>query len=184
MYKTFSAQGSPLHYRAAGSFSRIITIMRKTRLYLGAILLAFFTLGHAMAAERINTLEKHGLFSYEPSGIAIRGYDTVAYFTQGKPVKGSDDFTTEWEDATWKFSSQEHLDLFTADPQKYAPQYGGYCAYGVAQESLVKIEPDQWTIHDDKLYLNYNAKLNNEWKKDVSGYISKADTLFESLLAE
>ncbi|MFT6255288.1 MAG: YHS domain-containing protein, partial [Granulosicoccus sp.] len=81
------------------------------------------------AAEKINTLEKAGFFGYEPSGIAIRGTDTVAYFTQGKPVKGSDEFTTEWQGVTWKFASQMHLDLFVATPEKYAPHYGGYCAY-------------------------------------------------------
>lgn len=156
--------------------------MRVARLLFTSVLLVLATLGQVSAAERINTLEKQGLFSYEPSGIAVRGYDTVAYFTEGKPVKGSDDFTTDWQGATWKFSSQEHLDLFTAHPEQYAPQYGGYCAYGVAQESLVKIEPDQWTIYDDKLYLNYNAKLNAEWKKDIPGYIETADKLFESLL--
>ena len=156
--------------------------MHKARLLLTTALLLFLTLGNAWAAERINTLEKQGLFSYQPSGIAIRGYDTVAYFTEAKPVKGDDQFTTEWQSATWKFSSQEHLDLFTTDPQKYAPQYGGYCAYGVAQNNLVKIEPDQWTIHDDKLYLNYNAKLNKEWKMDIPGFIKTADELFESLL--
>lgn len=158
--------------------------MRLARLFISSVLLILATIGQVSAAERINTLEKHGLFSYEPSGIAIRGYDTVAYFTEGKPMEGSDEFTTDWQGATWKFASQEHLDLFKADPQKYAPQYGGYCAYGVAQESLVKIEPDQWTIHDDKLYLNYNAKLNNEWKKDIPGYIAAADKLFESLLEQ
>jgi len=138
----------------------------------------------AMAAERINTLEKKGLFGYEPNGVAIRGYDTVAYFTQGKPVEGDDQFATEWSGATWKFSSQENLDLFVAAPEKYAPQYGGYCAYGVAQESLVKIEPDLWTIVEGKLYLNYNEKLNEQWQEDTPGFISTADTLFEKLLKE
>lgn len=147
--------------------------------------LALLTLSHtALAAPPINTLERKGLFGYEHNGIAIRGYDTVAYFTQSKPVKGKDDYSTEWSDATWKFSSQEHLDLFVADPEAYAPQYGGYCAYGVAQESLVKIEPEQWTILDGKLYLNYNEKLNNKWKKDTAGYIKTADALFEKLLKQ
>ena len=137
---------------------------------------------NAVAAERINTLEKKGLFGYKHNGIAIRGYDTVAYFTQGKPVKGKDQFSTEWEGATWKFSSQNHMELFTADPEKYAPQYGGYCAYGVAQGSLVKIEPELWTIIDDKLYLNYNKSFDKKWKKDIPGYIKTANEKFESLL--
>lgn len=138
----------------------------------------------AFAAPPINTLEREGLFGYEHNGIAIRGYDTVSYFTQGKPVEGSDSYTTEWSGATWKFSSQENLDLFIAEPEKYAPQYGGYCAYGVAQGNLVKIEPEQWTILDDKLYLNYNEKLNKAWKKDIPGYIKTADDLFDQLLKD
>lgn len=156
--------------------------MSKSRRLLTLLFLITSMFGTAWGAERINTLEKKGLFSYQPSGIAIRGYDTVAYFTEGKPIEGRDEYTTEWQGATWKFASREHLELFKADAEKYAPQYGGYCAYGVAQESLVKIEPDQWTIHDDKLYLNYNAKLNNKWRMDIPGYIRSADALFEKLL--
>lgn len=157
--------------------------MRLIRLVLTT--LALLTISHsALAAPPINTLERKGLFGYEHNGIAIRGYDTVAYFTQNKPVEGKDEFSTDWSDATWKFSSQEHLDLFVANPEKYAPQYGGYCAYGVAQMNLVKIEPEEWTILDDKLYLNFNAKLNKAWKKDTAGYIKTADSLFEKLLKE
>ena len=158
--------------------------MRALKLILTSILLTLFMSANAVAAERINTLEKSGLFGYKPDGIAIRGYDTVAYFTDGKPEKGSDDFTMDYEGATWKFSSQDHLDLFTADPDKYIPQYGGYCAYGVAVGNLVKIEPELWTIVDDKLYLNYNKSLNGKWKKDIPGYIKKADAQFETLLKE
>lgn len=138
----------------------------------------------AIAAERINTLEKKGLFGYEPNGVAIRGYDTVAYFTLGKPLEGKDSFTTQWSGATWKFANQEHLDLFLATPEKYAPQYGGYCAYGVATDSLVKIEPELWHIENDKLYLNFNRKFNDRWKKDIAGFIAAADSKFESLLEQ
>jgi YHS domain-containing protein len=124
--------------------------MRLIRLILST--LALLTISQvALAAPPINTLEREGLFGYEHNGIAIRGYDTVAYFTQSKPVEGDNVFTTQWSGATWKFSSQEHLDLFVRNPEKYAPQYGGYCAYGVAQMNLVKIEPEQWTIIDEKL---------------------------------
>ena len=137
----------------------------------------------ATAAEPINTLEKKGLISgFESSGVAIRGYDTVAYFTQGKPVEGSTEFTTEWEGASWRFSSQEHLDLFTASPEDYAPQYGGYCAYGVAKDGLVKIEPENWSIIDDKLYLNFNDKVQGLWEADIAGFISTADRKFDALL--
>jgi len=158
--------------------------MRLLKHLLTSAVLVLSMASSAMAAERINTLEKKGLFGYEPNGVAIRGYDTVAYFTQSKPVEGMEQFSTQWSGATWRFSSQENLDLFVTEPEKYAPQYGGYCAYGVAQESLVKIEPDQWTIVDGKLYLNYNEKLNKQWREDTSGFISTADTLFEKLLKE
>lgn len=157
----------------------------KLKTLLFTLTLLLLGSGHSlMAADRINTLEKKGLFGYEANGIAIRGYDTVAYFTVGQPLEGKDEFSTQWSGATWKFASQEHLDLFMSSPEKYAPQYGGYCAYGVATENLVKIEPDLWHIIDDKLYLNFNRKFDNAWKKDIPGYISKADALFEKLISE
>jgi len=139
---------------------------------------------YSFGAEPINTLEKSGLFSYKPSGVAIRGADTVAYFTEGKPVQGSDEFTTRWNGATWKFASQKHLDLFIENPEKYAPQYGGYCAYGVAQNNLVKIEPENWTIVDGKLYLNFNDGLQKKWEGAIKGYIAEADKKLQSLLAK
>ena len=148
-----------------------------------ALILIFGLLSTTWAAEEINTLEKSGLWGYKPSGIAIRGFDTVAYFTMSKAVKGSEKYTTQWKDATWHFASQEHLDLFKADPTKYAPQYGGYCAYGIAVDNLVKIEGDLWDIVDDKLYLNFNKDLQEKWRKDIAGYIKTADEKFEGLLS-
>ncbi len=148
------------------------------------VVMSFFCMSNVYAAEPVNTLEKSGLFSYKPSGVAIRGADTVAYFTEGKPVQGSDKFTTQWNGATWKFASQKHLDLFVADPEKYAPQYGGYCAYGVAQDNLVKIEPENWTIVDGKLYLNFNDGLQKKWEGDIKGYIAEADKKFQDLLTK
>jgi YHS domain-containing protein len=135
----------------------------------------------ASAAEPpINTL-KTGLFGGR-TDTAINGYDTVAYFTVGKPVKGQDALATEWMGAKWKFSTQAHLDLFKANPEKYAPQYGGYCAYGVVQDNLVKVEPDQFTIRDGKLYLNYDADVQAKWLKDPAGFIKAADAKFPTLL--
>jgi len=153
----------------------------KNLLGIGTLLLLSTTF--AIGAEPINTLDKKGVFGgFKVSGVAVRGYDSVAYFTQGKPVKGVDAYSTEWSGATWKFSSNEHLELFENDPEKYAPQYGGYCAYGVAMNNLIKIDPDVWTIVDDKLYLNFNASVKRKWVKDIPGYISKADSNFENLL--
>ena len=112
---------------------------------------------------------------YSDSGGAIRGYDPVAYFTAGKPTKGSGAFTHQWRGATWHFASAENRDRFAADPEKYAPQYGGYCAYGVAQGYAVSIDPSAWSVVDDKLYLNYSKRVQADWQKDVPGYIRKAD---------
>ena len=109
------------------------------------------------------------------SGGAIRGYDPVAYFTSGKPVKGSKEFTTQWRGATWYFASAENRDRFAQAPEKYAPQYGGYCAYGVSQGYTVSIDPAAWTVVDGKLYLNYSASVRRTWEKDIPGYIRKAD---------
>lgn len=146
-------------------------------------LLICFSL-NAVASEPINTLEKSGLFGFDPSGVAIRGADTVAYFTEGKYIAGTKQYTTQWQGATWQFSSQQHLDLFIAEPERYAPQYGGYCAYGVAQNYLVKIEPENWAIVDDKLYLNFNSSVQKRWEKDQASYIREANLNINSLLTQ
>lgn len=143
-------------------------------------LLALFVATSGMAAPAINTLES-GLFG-GAGGPAILGYDPVAYFTEGKPVKGRTDLAAEWMGAVWRFSSAANRDLFKADPSKYAPQYGGYCAYGVSQGNLVGIEPDKFRIIDGKLYLNYNASVQTTWLKDPAGYIKQADAKFAALL--
>ena len=113
---------------------------------------------------------------YADRGGAIRGYDPVGYFTAGRPVKGSPQFTHQWRGATWHFASAENRDRFGAAPEKFAPQYGGYCAYGVAQGYAVSIDPAAWTIVDGKLYLNYSLSVRENWNKDIPGYIRKADT--------
>lgn len=134
----------------------------------------------AWAAPPVNTL-KDSLFGGR-TDTAINGYDPVAYFTEGKPVKGDDRFTFEWMGAKWKFSSDANLSLFKGNTGKYAPQYGGYCAYGVAQGNLVKVAPDKFTVLDGKLYLNYDADVQKEWNKDRAGYIRLADAKFRDLL--
>ena len=154
-------------------------LSRRSVLALGVT--AFVFSGVARAAEPpINTL-KNSLFGGR-TDTAINGYDPVAYFTVGKPVKGQDGLVTEWMGAKWKFSSQANLDVFKANPEKYAPQYGGYCAYGIAKDSLVKVEPDLFTVRDGKLYLNYDAEVQSKWAKDPAGYIKQADAKFQALL--
>src|SRR5262245_59081260 len=109
------------------------------------------------------------------SGVAMKGYDPVAYFTEGRPAKGETRFQHQWMGATWQFSSAVNRDLFVANPKKYAPQYGGYCAYGVSEGHKAPIDPKAWTIVDRKLYLNYDSAVREIWQKDMPGHISKAD---------
>lgn len=113
---------------------------------------------------------------------AIRGYDTVAYFTQGEAVEGDDEFSTEYMGARWLFASQAHLDLFVAEPEKYAPQYGGYCAYAVSQNKTASIQPDLFTIVEGKLYLNYNKSINDKWLNNMAEFIVDADKNWPGLL--
>jgi len=153
-------------------------LQRRHVLLLGA--LALLATGNALAAPPINTI-KPGLFGGR-GDTAILGHDPVAYFTVGKPVKGLDTLVHEWMGAKWKFSTAANLDLFKADPAKYAPQYGGYCAYGVSQDNLVSIEPDKFKVIDGKLYLNYDASVQDTWLKDTAGYIRQADAKFAALL--
>jgi len=108
-------------------------------------------------------------------GKAIKGYDPVAFFTQSKAVKGADSLSYSWKNATWLFASKEDLDAFKANPEKYAPQYGGYCAYGTAQGHKAPTQTDTWTVANDKLYFNYNAKVKELWTKDQADFIKTAD---------
>ena len=132
--------------------------------------------GPALAGPTEPTASQQGKVNTSTFGnLAIDGYDPVAYFTESKPVKGSRDFTTDWNGATYRFASAANRDLFIADPAKYAPQYGGYCAYGVAQDTLAPIEPDAWSIVDGKLYLNYDKDIQKKWTADIPGYLQKAE---------
>lgn len=112
---------------------------------------------------------------FATGGVAINGYDPVAYFSAGKPVRGLAEFTHSWRGATWRFASAANRDLFAAAPERYAPQYGGFCAYGVTQGYAVKTEPDAWKIVDGKLYLNYDQSVQKRWSSDIPGYIAKAE---------
>jgi hypothetical protein len=121
---------------------------------------------------------------YSSSGVAINGYDVVAYFTESKPVKGKEKYSYQWKDAQWQFSSQQNLDLFKTSPEKYAPQYGGYCAFGVFEDHTAPTSPDAWTIVDGKLYLNYNTDVRNMWRKNQSGCIEQANKNWPGVLSK
>lgn len=112
---------------------------------------------------------------FETDGVAIVGYDAVAYFTDAKAVEGKKQHSFDWYGATWQFVSEANRAAFAKDPQKYAPQYGGYCAFGVSRGYAVKVDPTAWKVVDGKLYLNYNHDVQAEWAKDIAGHIEKAD---------
>ena len=92
-------------------------------------------------------------------GVAIKGFDTVAYFTQSRPVKGDAKFSFRWMDATWLFSSSENRDAFAKEPERYAPQFGGYCAWAVSNNHTADFDPEAWRVIDGKLYLNYSKDV-------------------------
>lgn len=112
---------------------------------------------------------------FAPEGKAIKGYDPVAFFRASKPVMGQDSLSYNWKNATWLFSNRKNMEDFKRDPEKYAPQYGGYCAYGTSQGHKAPTETDTWTIVNDKLYFNYNKKVQEIWLKDEQPLIEKAN---------
>ena len=123
----------------------------------------------AFAQSKVDPVNKDG------SGVAINGYDPVAYFTQSKPVKGSASFTHHWMNSTWWFASAEDRDEFTRTPEKYVPQYGGYCAYGVSQGHAVNIDPEAWAVIEGKLYLNYSKGVKKTWSEAIPKHIEEAN---------
>lgn len=114
---------------------------------------------------------------FSTAGKAIKGYDPVAFFTDNKAVKGADSLTVKWKNAQWYFASRASLEKFAANPEAYAPQYGGYCAYGASDGEGHKAptETDTWTVANGKLYFNYNKKVKELWMKKQDELILKAD---------
>ncbi|OED41659.1 YHS domain protein [Endozoicomonas sp. (ex Bugula neritina AB1)] len=123
---------------------------------------------NALAANHIYT----GWFSNK----AVSGYDTVAYFTENRAVKGSPSFKYEYKGVEWYFVKAEHLALFKVSPEKYMPQYGGFCAWAVAvKKQRAPGDPNYWKIVDGKLYLNYDSSIQKLWMEDIQGFIKQAD---------
>jgi hypothetical protein len=112
---------------------------------------------------------------FEKDGLALGGYDPVAYFTESKAVAGSPEITSVYKGSTFRFASVGNRDVFVADPTKYAPQYGGFCAFGTAGGYKAKIDPAAFTVVDGKLYLNYNEAIQKKWRGDIPGFVAKAD---------
>ena len=119
---------------------------------------------------------------YAEAGIAIDGSDAVAYFAEQGPVAGSADYALDWNGAQWLFASAENRDAFAADPEAYAPQYGGYCAYAVREGYTASTVPNAWKIVDGKLYLNYSRRIQRRWERDIPGRIASGDANWPGLI--
>ncbi len=154
--------------------------MNRARRIRRAVLTALFVM--ALLAPAGTALALDPVFSTYLGG-AIRGYDPVAYHTEGKPVAGKRAHRVEWKGATWSFASAGNKALFEADPEKYAPRYGGYCAWAVSRGYTASIDPDAWSIVDGALYLNFNLGVRDQWSNDVPGNIAKGDVNWPKLLA-
>ncbi len=115
------------------------------------------------------------------SNVAIKGYDAVAYFRAGRAVKGSETFAVTWHKMTWHFSTEENRDLFAASPEKYAPQYDGYCAWAMAEGRKALTDPEIWDIVDGRFYLHCSQAAREKWSRDIRGNVEKADKLWLTL---
>ncbi|MFA5072801.1 MAG: YHS domain-containing (seleno)protein [Nitrospirota bacterium] len=131
----------------------------------GIFILSFFLLGLTNIVAAKSSVDT----------VAIKGYDAVAYFKYSKALKGSDSFAFQWHGMTWYFAKKENRDLFAANPEKYAPQYDGYCAWAMSEGRKAITDPEIWKIVDGKLYLNCSKSAYEKWSKDIPGNIKKAD---------
>lgn len=120
---------------------------------------------------------------FSDGGAAIRGYDAVAYHTEGRPVRGRAEFTHRWNGATWRFASVANRDRFAADPGRYAPAYGGFCAFAVSEGYTAPIDPHAWRIVDGRLFLNYDRAVQRRWEADIPGRIRRGDENWPRLAA-
>lgn len=151
------------------------TAAGQTRRHLLALALTSLVVFTPLAAKA------SGPVNINAQGVAVQGYDPVAYFVLGKPVKGSPDLTASWNGATYWFANAAHLQAFQADPARYEPQYGGYCAFGVAQGAKPEIDPNAFAVVDGKLYLNLSRGIQRRWQADIAGYIQKANQNWPTL---
>ncbi len=152
--------------------------MTRQPLRIAALLFTFLLLQSFAAPAAAKEPVYTGVFS----SLAVSGYDPVAYFVEGRPVEGRKAVEFEWNGATWRFANAENRAAFAADPEKFAPQYGGYCAWAVSQGTTASTEPEVWRIVDGKLYLNYSKSVQSTWVRDIPGNIAKADKNWPGVL--
>jgi len=140
-----------------------------TKRYLLFALIVAASVGLAACKRGVDPVNKAS------DGLALGGYDSVAYHTEGKAVEGNAEFTHQWRGATWRFASAENRDRFIAAPERYAPQYGGYCSWAVSHGYTANGDPKAWKVVDGKLYLNYNDAVKKKWEEGEREYIEQGD---------
>ncbi len=119
---------------------------------------------------------------FNTDGVALHGYDVVGYFTDGKPVEGHSDYSVKWQGVMWRFASAENLETFETNPRAYAPRYGGYCAYAMSKGAIATTVPEAWSIHENRLYLNFSTGVRDIWRQDIPGNIVAADGHWPQIL--
>ncbi len=150
-----------------------------------AVLVRWMVLATCTALALVSLARAGGnesLVNKSADDIAIDGYDTVAYFTEDRAVKGDQAYAFEWHGARWHFSNIKHRELFAADPERYLPQFGGLCAGAVRRGVVVKADPEAWTIVDGKLYMKVNKTARDEWRQNASGNIQQANKAWAELV--
>lgn len=150
----------------------MLAFISRRLMVFGSLLIATGLASAAAAGEAVNT---------DGESLAIKGYDAVAYFTENRPMMGSEDFEHTWQDARWRFANAEHLALFVQDPESFAPKYGGFCAGAMALGWKAPIDPEAWTIVDGRLFLNYSKRGRDNFVKDPEPKIADADRNWETL---
>jgi YHS domain-containing protein len=147
--------------------------MRTKLMYAATLLMAFIVTSCGLIPTQVSSSIE--AVNVDETALAIKGYDPVAYFTKNTPTKGNSQFAANYDGATYWFSSAKHQKMFTSEPSKYAPQYGGYCAYGVSKGYKYDIDPEAFAVVDGKLYLNLNKKVQNIWSNDKQALIVDAN---------
>jgi hypothetical protein len=151
---------------------------RSEELFLLILVIGLFSLAGDM---NVLAQDHKQIVNKDPSNIAIKGYDPVAYFTENRPVKGKPEFEYPWQGARWLFSSASNRDLFAGDPKRYAPQYGGFCAGAMAAGRVASVDPEAWKIVRGKLYLGYSKSVSEKWYKKAEENIVKGDENWKKL---
>ena len=164
----------------------MVSIRLRLKYFAWAGLLVLVLGGGAIAAFAVMTspTELNGNWNKSDQDVAIGGYDTVAYFTKGRPVKGEAAISYAWRDAKWHFASQDHRDMFAADPDQYVPEFGGFCSAAMTYGAIAKANPELWAIVDGKLYLNYDEYAYKVFHENLAENIAKADQKWAEKIEE